>query len=110
MNRCTLSYTRSCPSPRKRTGFLYLYQTAGRDESVNNGLVALLIFGEGWHNHHHAFPASARHGLRWYQVDVALYAIWLLQKVGLAGNVRLPKKQSLRTYENPEETKAEGDG
>lgn len=70
------------------------YQTAGGDESVNNGLVALLIFGEGWHNNHHRFPASARHGLRWYQVDVAWYVIWLLQRVGLARDVRLPKKKS----------------
>ena len=69
------------------------YQTAGHDESVNNGLVALLIFGEGWHNNHHAFPASARHGLRWYQIDPAWYAIWLLKKVGLAKKVRLPKKR-----------------
>ena len=69
------------------------YQTAGDDESVNNGLVALLIFGEGWHNNHHAFPASARHGLRWYQIDPAWYAIWLLKKVGLAKKVRLPKKR-----------------
>ena len=35
-----------------------------RDEARNNWLVALLVFGEGWHNNHHAFPASARHGLR----------------------------------------------
>lgn len=69
------------------------YQTAGHDESVNNGLVALLIFGEGWHNNHHAFPASARHGLRWYQIDPAWYAIWLLKKMGLAKKVRLPKKR-----------------
>ncbi len=68
------------------------YETAGDDESVNNGVVALLIFGEGWHNNHHAFPASARHGLRWYQIDPAWYAIWLLKKVGLAKKVRLPKK------------------
>lgn len=67
------------------------YETAGADESVNNGLVALVIFGEGWHNNHHAFPASARHGLRWYQIDPAWYFIWGLKKLGLARQVRLPK-------------------
>ncbi|MEM0914911.1 MAG: fatty acid desaturase, partial [Planctomycetota bacterium] len=39
------------------------------DESRNNALVAFLSFGDGWHNNHHAFPASARHGLRWWEVD-----------------------------------------
>ena len=40
-----------------------------RDEARNNWLVALLVFGEGWHNNHHAFPASARHGLDRFQLD-----------------------------------------
>ena len=40
-----------------------------RDEARNNWLVALLVFGEGWHNNHHAFPASARHGLGRFQLD-----------------------------------------
>src|SRR5579862_9131349 len=43
---------------------------ATRDHSTNNLLVALLTFGEGWHNNHHANPTSARHGLRWYEVDM----------------------------------------
>ena len=42
-----------------------------RDEARNNRLVALLVFGEGWHNNHHAFPASARHGLDRGQIDVS---------------------------------------
>ena len=41
-----------------------------RDEARNNRLVAVLVFGEGWHNNHHAFPASARHGLDRGQIDV----------------------------------------
>jgi len=41
-----------------------------RDQARNNWLVALLVFGEGWHNNHHAFPASARHGLHRKQIDV----------------------------------------
>ena len=42
-----------------------------RDEARNNWLVALLVFGEGWHNNHHAFPVSARHGLHRRQIDVS---------------------------------------
>ena len=65
-----------------------------RDRSVNNALVALLIFGEGWHNNHHAFPASARQGLRWYQIDFAWYAICLLKFLGLARNVKVVKRET----------------
>ena len=46
-----------------------------RDEARNNWLVALLVFGEGWHNNHHAFPASARHGLDRRQIDVSWWVI-----------------------------------
>jgi stearoyl-CoA desaturase (delta-9 desaturase) len=61
-----------------------------RDESRNNWLVALLVFGEGWHNNHHAFPRSARHGLARFQVDVSWLVIRLLEKGRLASAVRLP--------------------
>jgi stearoyl-CoA desaturase (delta-9 desaturase) len=61
-----------------------------RDESRNNWIVAVLVFGEGWHNNHHAFPASARHGLRRFQVDVSWLIIRGLEKLGLVWNVRLP--------------------
>jgi stearoyl-CoA desaturase (delta-9 desaturase) len=60
-----------------------------RDDSRNNWWVALLTFGEGWHNNHHAHPSAARHGLTWYEVDVNWYGIWLLKKLGLARNIRL---------------------
>jgi stearoyl-CoA desaturase (delta-9 desaturase) len=43
--------------------------------------------GESWHNNHHAFPTSARHGLRWWQIDVSALVITLLEKCGLAWNV-----------------------
>ena len=46
-----------------------------RDEARNNWLVAALVFGEGWHNNHHAFPASARHGLDSGQFDVSWWVI-----------------------------------
>jgi fatty-acid desaturase len=66
-----------------------------RDDSRNNWWVALISFGEGWHNNHHAHPAAARHGLVWYEVDINWYGIWVLKKLGLAKNIRLidwPKK------------------
>ncbi len=58
-----------------------------RDRSTNNLWVALLTFGEGWHNNHHAHPVSARHGLKWYEVDFNWYGIWMLKKLGLARQV-----------------------
>jgi fatty-acid desaturase len=64
------------------------FTTKEGDRSTNNLLVSLLIFGEGWHNNHHAFPRSARQGLRWYQVDPSWYVIALLARVGLARDVR----------------------
>jgi len=60
-----------------------------RDDSRNNWWVALLTGGEGWHNNHHAHPVSARHGLRWYEVDPNFWGIWLLSKVGLAKKIRV---------------------
>jgi len=46
--------------------------------------------GESWHNNHHAFETSARHGLEWYQLDITWYLIWFFQALGLATNVKLP--------------------
>lgn len=59
------------------------------DDSTNNWFVALLTFGEGWHNNHHAFPTSARHGLEWYQFDMNWIAIRFLEKLGWAENIRV---------------------
>jgi stearoyl-CoA desaturase (delta-9 desaturase) len=64
---------------------------ATRDDSRNSWWVALLTGGEGWHNNHHAFPVSARHGIRWYEFDPNYYGIWLLNKLGLARHVRIAK-------------------
>ena len=58
-----------------------------RDDSRNNGLIAAITFGEGWHNNHHAHPRSARHGLAWYEFDVNWVQIRLLEMVGLVDNV-----------------------
>ena len=66
-----------------------------RDEARNNWLVAALVFGEGWHNNHHAFPASARHGLRWFQVDMSWWVIKAMEKLGLVWNVKVPDASQL---------------
>src|SRR5260370_33697284 len=55
-----------------------------KDLSTNNFLVAILTFGEGWHNNHHAHPVSARHGLKRYAIDMNWYGIWALKRLGLA--------------------------
>jgi stearoyl-CoA desaturase (delta-9 desaturase) len=60
-----------------------------RDDSTNNWWVALLTFGEGWHNNHHAHPVSARHGLRWYELDLNWIGISLLRKCKLAWDVNV---------------------
>jgi stearoyl-CoA desaturase (Delta-9 desaturase) len=64
------------------------------DESRNNVVFGVLAMGEGWHNTHHAFPTSARHGLRWWQPDLSYYVIRLMRLVGLAWNVKLPSRQA----------------
>jgi stearoyl-CoA desaturase (delta-9 desaturase) len=65
------------------------------DHSRNNFLFGILALGEGWHNNHHAFPTSARHGLRWWQIDVSYWVIRALALLGLAWKVKLPEKQAL---------------
>jgi stearoyl-CoA desaturase (delta-9 desaturase) len=67
-----------------------------KDESRNNALVAILALGEGWHNNHHAFPTSARHGLRWWEFDASYLLIRLLQACRLATDVRTPDPERIR--------------
>jgi len=62
-----------------------------RDDSTNNWWVALLTFGEGWHNNHHAHPTSARHGLAWYELDQNWIGIRALQMLGLAWDIKVAK-------------------
>ena len=66
-----------------------------KDMSTNNWWVALLTFGEGWHNNHHAHPVSARHGIAWYEVDLNWYGIWALKKLGLARHIYKVKLSNL---------------
>jgi stearoyl-CoA desaturase (Delta-9 desaturase) len=60
------------------------------DLSRNNWLVALFSLGEGWHNNHHAFPTSARHGLQRGEPDLSWAFIKLLRRCNLAWNVKTP--------------------
>lgn len=60
------------------------------DESRNNAIFGVLGLGEGWHNNHHAFPTSARHGLCSWQLDISYLIIRAMALVGLARDVRVP--------------------
>lgn len=72
------------------------------DRSRNNAFFGILAFGEGWHNNHHAFPTSARHGLRWWQLDGSYLMIKTLAAIGLAWNVRVPGRESLNGVNRPD--------
>jgi stearoyl-CoA desaturase (delta-9 desaturase) len=65
------------------------------DSSRNNFLFGVLALGEGWHNNHHAFPTSTRHGLRWWQIDVSYWVIRFLALLGLAWKIVLPARKLL---------------
>ena len=67
------------------------------DDSRNNFFFGVLSHGEGWHNNHHAFPTSARHGLKWWQFDLSWVIIRGLEMCGLAWNVKLPTERQLET-------------
>jgi sn-1 stearoyl-lipid 9-desaturase len=68
------------------------------DDSTNNWFVAVLTFGEGWHNNHHAFPTSARHGLAWYEFDMNWITIQIFKKIGWAKQIRVfeEEKQTIK--------------
>jgi stearoyl-CoA desaturase (delta-9 desaturase) len=71
------------------------------DKSTNNFLIAMLTFGEGWHNNHHAHPQSPRHGLAWYEFDMNWYGIYFLRLLRLARDLKLPKLESLEAIVPP---------
>jgi len=60
------------------------------DDSRNSFLLAVLTSGEGWHNNHHRFPSSARQGIRWWEIDVTYYVLWLLACFGIIWDLRRP--------------------
>ncbi len=69
---------------------------ATRDNSRNNAVLALLTFGEGWHNNHHHFPGSARQGFAWYEIDITYGLLRLLAWLGLIWDLK-PVPDALRT-------------
>ncbi len=71
------------------------------DLSTNCSWVALPSFGEGWHNNHHAFPASAQLGFAWYQLDPGWWVILLLERLGLATEVRRPTPEERAAGQGP---------
>ena len=64
-------------------------------DSRNNPIFGFIGLGEGWHNNHHAFPTSARHGLRWWQLDVSYLIIRAMALVGLARDIRIPSPERI---------------
>ena len=65
------------------------------DESRNNPVFGILALGEGWHNNHHAFPTSARHGLAWWQIDLSYLLILGMSKIGLASRIKVPDRATM---------------
>ncbi len=72
------------------------YRAPGRDHSMNTWWVALVAWGEGWHNNHHAFPFSARHGMRWFEIDLTWWTIKVLAILRLASDVKVPAPAMLQ--------------
>jgi stearoyl-CoA desaturase (delta-9 desaturase) len=66
------------------------YKTyAGEDDSVNVWWVGLLAFGEGWHNNHHAFPGSAKTGIKFFELDMSWLTILLMKRLGIVSRVNV---------------------
>lgn len=79
------------------------------DNSRNCWWVGLLAAGEGWHNNHHAYPASARHGHSWWELDFTYVYIRLLRRLGLATDIKLPTGLASLTSDSlPQVDAAEG--
>jgi stearoyl-CoA desaturase (Delta-9 desaturase) len=68
---------------------------ASRDRSANVWWLAVLSFGESWHNLHHADPTCARHGVKRGQVDISARVVWVFEKLGWAHSVRWPTPRRL---------------
>lgn len=67
-----------------------------KDNSRNNVFLALLTLGEGWHNNHHHYPATARQGFMWWELDITYYTLKLMEKIGIIWNVRNVPKSVLQ--------------
>jgi sn-1 stearoyl-lipid 9-desaturase len=83
------------------------YQTyRSNDRSTNCWWVALLSSGEGWHNNHHAFPFSARHGLDRREIDATWLTIRALAQLGIAKNVKVPTSEMMERLRLTKKTAA----
>ncbi|MFM2419912.1 MAG: hypothetical protein RL385_4635 [Pseudomonadota bacterium] len=60
------------------------------DGSLNSHLLALITMGEGYHNNHHYYQSTANQGFYWWEIDLSYYILWMLSKVGLVWDLRLP--------------------
>ncbi len=76
------------------------------DDSRNSFILAVLTFGEGWHNNHHAHQTSARHGMMWYEFDISWITLKILKSVGLVWGVRLVKPEVLAREQSTAELAA----
>jgi len=71
------------------------FETRDGDKASNFWPLAILSFGESWHNLHHADPTCARHGVDKGQIDINARLIWIFEKFGWASDVRWPKADRL---------------
>jgi stearoyl-CoA desaturase (delta-9 desaturase) len=69
-----------------------------KDNSRNNWFLALLTFGEGWHNNHHHYPASANQGFRFWEIDITYYLLCFLQSVGIIWDVKKVPRDVLENH------------
>lgn len=67
-----------------------------QDDSTNHWLVAVLFLGDGWHNNHHAFPSSAKVGLRWWEFDITWWFIRLFERCGFVWDVKVPTPKTVQ--------------
>lgn len=67
------------------------------DESRNNALVAFLTMGEGWHNNHHKFPYSEKHGHKWWQIDMTHGILRVLSWLGIVWDLNVPREKELQS-------------
>jgi stearoyl-CoA desaturase (delta-9 desaturase) len=70
------------------------------DKSTNNWFIALMTFGEGLQNNHHAFPAWYRHGVHWWELDISGWLLTLLGKLGIVWELRSPSKETIDMVRN----------
>jgi stearoyl-CoA desaturase (delta-9 desaturase) len=80
------------------------------DHSTNNMPIAIISLGEGWHNNHHAFPTSARHGLAWWQFDASWIVLKILAAMGLVWNLRTPSETAMHAKARQSTAAGNGDG